>query len=131
MGCTINEGGFEQVEEALYKREPCMDHLALFTRPHGRHISKKRLSHQHRSPSLPLPNPLTRVTTALPLYVCIRISVVVFTAVYPSPSLPSLFPFTPSLPSLHVTAAYTTITNRLGVIVTRLLAAAFWLVVGN
>jgi hypothetical protein len=30
-----------------------------------------------------------------------------------------------------VTAAYTTITSRLGVIVTRLLAAAFWLGVEN
>jgi hypothetical protein len=30
-----------------------------------------------------------------------------------------------------VTAAYTTITSRLGVVVTRLLAAAFWLGVGN
>jgi hypothetical protein len=57
MGCTINEGGFEQVEEALYKREPCTDHLALFTRPHGRHVSKKQLSHQHRSPSLPPSRP--------------------------------------------------------------------------
>jgi hypothetical protein len=109
MGCTINEGGFEQVEEALYKREPCTDHLVLFMRPRGRCISKKRLSHQHRSPSLPLPDPLTHVTTALPLCVCvcICISVVVFTAAYPSPSLPSLFPFTPSLPSLCVTFAFT------------------------
>jgi hypothetical protein len=109
MGFTINEGGFKQVEEALYKQEPCTDHLALFMRPHGRHISKKRLSHQHRSPSLPLPDPLTRVTTALPLCVCVCVSVVVFTAVYPSPSLPSLFPFTPSLPSLHVTLAFTAV----------------------
>ena len=31
----------------------------------------------------------------------------------------------------NVTAAYATITSRLGVIVTRLLAAAFWLGVGN
>jgi hypothetical protein len=30
-----------------------------------------------------------------------------------------------------VTAAYATITSRLGVVVTRLLAAAFWLGVGN
>jgi hypothetical protein len=116
MGCTINEGGFEQVEEALYKQEPCTDHLALFTRPRGRHVSKKRLSHQHCSPSLPLPDPLTRVTTALPLCVCIcvHISVVVFTAAYPSPSLPSLFPFTPSLPSLRVVFAFVTVPSTLG-----------------
>jgi hypothetical protein len=31
----------------------------------------------------------------------------------------------------NVTAAYATITDRLGVVVTRLLAAAFWLVVEN
>jgi hypothetical protein len=31
----------------------------------------------------------------------------------------------------NVTAAYATITSRLGVMVTRLLAAAFWLGVGN
>jgi hypothetical protein len=31
----------------------------------------------------------------------------------------------------NVTAAYTTIMNRLEVVVTRLLAAAFWLGVGN
>ena len=31
----------------------------------------------------------------------------------------------------NVTAAYTTITSRLGVVVTRLLAAAFWLGVGR
>jgi hypothetical protein len=33
--------------------------------------------------------------------------------------------------TMHVTAAYATITSRLGVIVTRLFAAAFWLGVGN
>jgi hypothetical protein len=31
----------------------------------------------------------------------------------------------------HVTAAYAMIMSRLGVVVTRLLAAAFWLGVGN
>jgi hypothetical protein len=35
------------------------------------------------------------------------------------------------LPSHHVTAAYATITSRLGVVMTRLLAAAFWLGVGE
>jgi hypothetical protein len=45
MHRTINEGGFEQVEEALYKLELCMDHLALFVWPHGRCVSKKRTSH--------------------------------------------------------------------------------------
>jgi hypothetical protein len=37
----------------------------------------------------------------------------------------------PQEKGLGVTAAYATITSRLGVIVTRLLAAAFWLVVEN
>jgi hypothetical protein len=41
--------GSKQVAEALYKLEPHTDHLALFTRPHGRCISKKRLS-QPQSP---------------------------------------------------------------------------------
>ena len=70
MHRTINDGGFEQVEEALYKLEPCTDHLALFVRPCGRHISKKQLSHYSvvtpQSP-LALPHPLSRV--------CICISV--------------------------------------------------------
>jgi hypothetical protein len=33
--------------------------------------------------------------------------------------------------AVGVTAAYATITDRLGVVVTRLLAAAFWLVAEN
>jgi hypothetical protein len=43
----------------------------------------------------------------------------------PSRSEPS------QLMAVGVTAAYATITDRLGVVVTRLLAAAFWLVAEN
>jgi hypothetical protein len=95
MHCTINEGGFEQVEEALYKLEPCTDHLALFVRPRGRCISKKQPSHfsvaTPQSP-LALPHPLSCI--------CVRVSVVLNSrpcALLPPPlfSLSSL-----SLPSL-------------------------------
>jgi len=47
--------GSKQVEEALYKLELHTDHLALFTRPRGRHVSKKRLS----QPQSPHPTPLS------------------------------------------------------------------------
>jgi hypothetical protein len=70
--------GSEQVEEALYKLEPCTDHLALFMRPHGRCISKKRLSQPQSphhstlaSPPVPSLTPLTPLSR-----VCVRISVV-------------------------------------------------------
>jgi hypothetical protein len=44
-----------------------------------------------------------------------------------SPCFHCVFPYALN----RVTAAYTTITYRLGVVVTRLLAAAFWLGVGE
>jgi hypothetical protein len=86
--------GSEQVEEALYKLELCTDHLALFTRPRGRCISKKRLSQPQSPHSTPLschhqcpPSPHSPPLSHLHLHQCHA----QFTALCPSPS-PSLFP---------------------------------------